>query len=202
MSEVLETRGDYRVTLTNDEWADGPDGDGQGSTYSMSTRRPSLFALVHKGAGPTGFGPGSPFHLAEVMRNAWDRFQDIDTLERYLRMFHGVVGFDSFDTQDEKYVNVVTREDLTEWGFSSLEDYRARADWDDPSHGNLTEWRAYAEGDVWSYAVERREHWTSDTGKTHDTWETVDSCGGFYGRQYAEEAALEALGAYAEVVSA
>lgn len=187
MSDTLETRGAYRVVIHPDTDAEAPDADMQGSVYYFDDRS-ERFALQHAGKGPD---------LTEQLIDAWERFGDTDTIGRYLRMFYGAVGFDYFDTRDGKYVSVVTADDLTEWGFSSIEEYRSQTGHADPSHGILTEWRAYADGDVWGYSVEKLTHWTADDGQTRDTWEEVDSCWGFYGREWAEEAAIEALDGYA-----
>jgi hypothetical protein len=57
------------------------------------------------------------------------------------------------------------------------------------------EYAAWADGDVWGYVIERRVTWhhaDHESDDTMETWEHVDSCWGFYGRAYAEEAAHEA----------
>lgn len=45
----------------------------------------------------------------------------------------------------------------------------------------VTEWNQYLSGDVWGYVIEREDE------------SEVDSCWGFYGREYAEHEALEQL---------
>jgi hypothetical protein len=61
----------------------------------------------------------------------------------------------------------------------------------------LSEIRAWAEGDCWGWILEKQRHWTKTyaDGETEQgsSWEHVDSCYGYYGRQYAAEAAEAAL---------
>jgi hypothetical protein len=55
------------------------------------------------------------------------------------------------------------------------------------------EYAAWADGNVWGYVIERCVTWRRDeSDETMETWEHVDSCWGFYGHAYAEEAAREA----------
>jgi len=65
---------------------------------------------------------------------------------------------------------------------------------------NMSEYRAYAEGDVWGWVVEKRVTWHADDPDCGDreTWEHVDSCWGYYGRngangEYLEQCARDAL---------
>jgi hypothetical protein len=55
--------------------------------------------------------------------------------------------------------------------------------------------RAWQDGDVWGYVIEERIGWVRADGsaETMETWETVDSCFGFYGREWAERSAREAF---------
>jgi hypothetical protein len=55
------------------------------------------------------------------------------------------------------------------------------------------EYAAWADGEVYGYVIEQRATWRRDDDHdaTMETWEHVDSCWGFYGRAYAEEAARE-----------
>jgi hypothetical protein len=113
---------------------------------------------------------------------------------RYLRAFHGV-------TRTEYY----SRGGWGENRYFSFDpaDWRERvglpdaylAEHPEVNPADLSQWAAYVEGDVYGWVVERRVVWcrADDPTVTRDEWETVDSCWGFYGREYAEEAAREAL---------
>lgn len=66
------------------------------------------------------------------------------------------------------------------------------------------EYRAWAEGTVYGYVIEEKVTWSPldpahDRYPPMDTWETVDSCWGFYGYAYAAEEAREAFTSYASV---
>jgi hypothetical protein len=65
----------------------------------------------------------------------------------------------------------------------------------------LNEWRAYVEGDVWGYVVERKVDLSMTDCDVIESWEEVDSCWGFYGEEWAEQAAVEALDDEAEVAA-
>lgn len=41
------------------------------------------------------------------------------------------------------------------------------------------------------YVIQERTTWRTDDGRNMDTWETVDSCWGFYGWDYAEQTARD-----------
>lgn len=74
-------------------------------------------------------------------------------------------------------------------------------DWDDPSPEEMQAWR---DGEVYGWTVQEQVTWTTTANKylpaeSRQEWEEVDSCWGIYGREYAEEAAREALASYPEV---
>lgn len=57
------------------------------------------------------------------------------------------------------------------------------------------EYTAWADGDVWGYVIDREVTWhraDHESTVTMITWDTVDSCWGFYGYEYAEKVAREA----------
>lgn len=75
-----------------------------------------------------------------------------------------------------------------------------RKEWDNASDADVQAW---CDGDVWGYIVQEEVTWTTTNNKylpaeSRTAWETVDACWGFYGREYAEEAAREALASYPE----
>lgn len=214
-SEILETRGDYRVSITPDDYPEPPDWDGQGTIIQLDTGYTGRAYVMHRTYHDSDRGPAlsDDFGLADL----WNRWHDMALIERYLRIFHGVVGFDYFDdhtqTRGAKYVCVVTEGDLREWGFDTVADFhRANPDHDNPASQVLVAWRAWTEGEVYYWTIERRAHaWQTVvdfTGsevidllaETDDddegAWETVEQVHGYYGHTDAERQAREAFSGY------
>lgn len=187
--DVVETSADgrYRAVVRPDSEPMQPDGDFFGYVFQVyGTRQAELCAKAH-GTPAEDFG----------LEYAWERFGDMVKVERYVRMFRGAVGFDYFDTRDGKFVNIVTMADLNLWGFTSVTEHQEQTGNADPSSGNLDEWRAYVEGDVYYFSIEKRVTWTPDDPgfEAREEWETVDSTGGFYGYEHARDTAREELAA-------
>ena len=123
-----------------------------------------------------------------------DKRAAIDTFERYLRIYHdgNLVEYGPNRATDYTYVAYVTRTLWESWGNAG-----------EVGKADLDEWRAYVEGSVYGVVIEELTTWTRDapcadregrvSDDTRETWETVDSCGGFYGYEYAEESAREQL---------
>lgn len=60
----------------------------------------------------------------------------------------------------------------------------------------VSEVKAYDQfliGDVWFYSIQKAKVYTADDDDTLTQWETIEACGGFYGREDCEEQAKEAL---------
>ncbi len=188
VDDVLETRGKFRAVIHPDMDPQPPDGDYFGYVFYLDR-----WGCQRMGKGYTT--PDEDFSLKYL----WDRWQDMGLIERYLRIFCDVVGFDYFDTQEGKFINIVTRADLSLWGWNTEDP--SRWPYEDPAQHNLKEWRAYYEGDVWFYTIEKRVTWTTDDEDvdpdTREDWEQLDSCGGYFGSDQITEGALEALGNYA-----
>jgi hypothetical protein len=193
-SEIVETRGKYRAIIEIDEIVSKPDGDFFGTVVYVFDRG-GCELMAHAYSHPAeDFGLG---HL-------WEHYRDMGLVERYLRIWEGIVGFDYFETRDGKYVNVVTRKDLEIWGW----DPDDPASWpknDDgttrrPEQNNLDEWRAYSEGDVWFVRVEKNVTWTTDDDEfqDHDDWTEIDDTvvHGYYGQEWAEQSARAVLDVY------
>ena len=58
---------------------------------------------------------------------------------------------------------------------------------------NLTEWEAWADGDVYFCTLDKAVTWTTDDGHVDEEMTTceADACHGYSGDEYAKEAALE-----------
>lgn len=184
MSDTLTTAGDYRARLEQDVDRDAPDWDGQGYVFAVDYGARGWRAdEVHRDSSCAPM-----FDLAGALSHYGANGADWDMVERYLRVWHGVVSFDrdELTRSGPTHVVVVTRAQADAWGcpadrFGEL------------AGQTLGAWRQWAEGDVWSYVIERRETWTNGAGDTMHTWEHVDSLSGMYGRDYAESEARDAL---------
>ena len=53
-------------------------------------------------------------------------------------------------------------------------------------NGNIRTFEQWRDGEVYILTLERRTTWTNDRGETRETWETVDSCGGYYFDSYKD----------------
>jgi hypothetical protein len=184
-SETLKTSGDgrYRVQLISDEYPSEPDDDGQSP----------LLRLEYRGDGWWAghvMATGRPLDDDTAIEEAATRGgSDFRVLEKYLRAFYGMREMETWPSGDCWYVTYDTARWRAYIGFP--EDAEARHLID------MSGYKAYCLGDVWLYKVERNVTWHryDNPDTTMQTWETAEgcACGGFYGRECAEEAALEAF---------
>lgn len=202
--EILGERPDgFRAVLETDEDPAMPDGDYFGAVYLMpwtGNRPAELLAGCH-----AGHGAG----LGDVIADAWRTFtrgrgDRAVLLARYLRAWHGAVFTGStFASCDGSFVNVITAECLREcWGFTGPAQFAAANPGRDVSADILTEWRAWADGDVYAYAIESASYYVNrdDARDVIIRWEPVWTVGGFYGYPdgyaAARDTALGELAAY------
>jgi hypothetical protein len=190
--EILETSEDdrYRVRLVLDEYPDEPHDDSQSPLLRIDHHRAEH---IQVGGRPTDSddtieGVISYWHTCPADSN-WNLFK------RYLRAFHGVTKIETWHSGSYWYVTY---------------DSAAWRKWCGAPEGgaDMSEYRAWCEGDVWYWVAEKLVIWKpvnvpadDDDDVTMSTWETVDSCGGYYGsdgpnggylRQCAREALLDA----------
>lgn len=115
-----------------------------------------------------------------------------DVFERYLRIFHGVTAVKWYEPHDDTYVTFDTAAWREEVGAPE-------------GSIDMTEWRAYCEGNVYGIVIEQLVTWVraDDIGGEKQEWETVDSCFGYYGyTDYLMETASEMLDDATEPVAA
>lgn len=197
MTEVLETRGDYSVTVSIEEGPDEPYADGTAPILRMDNIRSEHVIVAGRPAESDDRIEEAADRWGPPNRPTWKLF------ERYLKAFHGVTQIETYYSGSYWYAAY----DSAEWrAYVGLEIPGADAD----LH-LMDEYKAWIEGEVYSWTVEKRVTWHAVNPVTddpeyagypdRDTWETVDSCGGYYGYEYAAESALEALGEYAPVLS-
>lgn len=185
--EVLETAGKYRVVLFPDLYPEQPYDEVSGPVLRIDRGSGTGAEHVDNGKWPSrGKILG---HIADRIYNVldgYDKRKALLILERWLRAFYGVTKFETWDSDDYTYIaydpSLWRQEVGAPAGSISLED-----------------WKAWVLGEVYCYTVERRVKWKRAgkpirNGERLETWEpTDDACGGFYGYDYAKEAALEAL---------
>jgi hypothetical protein len=182
--EILETAPDgrFRVKLVLDDYPDEPyddgqsplmriDRDGRDTAHVMATGRPlDADSYVEEAVARWG-GPYS---------------RDWPLVEKYLRAYHGVTKIETWHSGSYWYVTY----DPAAW-----REYVGAPE----GSVDMSEYRAYCEGDVWGWVVEKRVTWHADDDRDDmDTWEPVDSCWGYYGRygangEYLEQCARDAL---------
>jgi hypothetical protein len=119
--------------------------------------------------------------------NRYDHRTAIEIFTRYAVMHHGAVCLERF----------IGRDGPSSVWYLTREVYEGEDGTPDPVaylKAQADEYEAWAVGDVWGYIIEREVTWTRDDDPTQHTttWEHVDSCWGFYGHAYAEQAAMEA----------
>lgn len=182
-SEILETSEDgrFRVRLVLDECPHEPYDD----SHSPLLRIDHHWAEhIQIGGRPTNSDDQiedaiSYWHTCPADSN-WPLF------ERYLRAFHGVTEVETWHSGSYWYVTY----DSAAWR-KYVGAPKGSAD--------MSEYRAWCEGDVWGWVVEKNVTWHADDGRDDmTTWEHGDSCWGYYGSngangEYLRSCAREAL---------
>lgn len=173
---VVSTSADgrYRVILTHDSDGGAPETDFGPAVYRHGFT--DRYATLMGGPDIDGY--------ADAVRHFG---RDDDAVARYLRIFRDVVSIDYGDTRDARYVAVVTGAMARDWGHDENTSPETLS-----KLAHVAEWVAWAEGEVYAWEIQERVNWTTDADyPDRATWETVDSCGGYYGTEYAEESARE-----------
>lgn len=193
--DVLETsaNGNYRVLLEPDMYAEAPYDDGM-----------APILRIERYGSPEHVGMSSrPHDLDSAVEAAVDRWGGPNNtgwsyVEKYLRAFLGATTVQTWYSGDNWYVAY----DTTAW-----REYIGTTAAGEEFGDLMAEWKAYVNGEVYGYVVEKRQtvetirRLVTDAGddseeisrETADEWELVDACSGFYGYEYAAEAAREAL---------
>jgi hypothetical protein len=180
--EILETSPDgrYRVKLVLDDCPDEP--------YDCS--QSPLIRLDSRGYGwsaehiQTGDRPTSLDHHAEDAAARCGT--DFTLLTRYLGAWFGATKVEWWHSGSYWYITY---------------DSAAWREWCGAPEGSadMSEYRAYCEGDVWGWVVEKNVTWSADDDRDDmSTWEHEDSCWGYYGSdgangEYLRQSAREAL---------
>lgn len=182
--EVLETAhgGSVRLVLHVDEDPTNP--------------RKDYDHLCHVASVPSGYYlPVDPD--AGPYAHAWEHFgpSRAGLFVRYVRMLGGEAEYYS-PQSGIAAVWYLTREDIEREAVASDPDWARKY-----IDAEAREYEAWADGDVYGYVIESRADWqrirpsTNET-ETREGWDTVDSCWGFFGYDYAAEEAREAFKAH------
>lgn len=196
---VIETRGDYRVRIVPDECADEPYNDGQSPLLRIEPRFEMRVTYVDTGASRPH--QEDEFIIAAIQRwNTTPGRDNWNLFEKYLRAYFGVTQIETWYTDIYWYVTYDSAAWRKSIGFDGV-----IAPLDGGKGGaSLAAYKAWCEGEVYSWVVEKRVAWRAVNPVTDDpdyaeypdreTWETVESCSGYYGYdEYLKEEALEAL---------
>jgi len=204
MSDILEENNNYRVSLEYDLYPDQPYDDGGWPIVRIGSSRYTWRDSDMEHVDSSGRNRRADDSVEKAIRK-WGTpsSNDWPLVEKFLRAYLGVTQVHTYRSDDYWYVAY----DSADWreyaGFT--DDMRADDGyWPYRGANPLTEWKAWINGEVYFYTVERKVHvyqdqrrhgpGTFETVSTEfDEWEHVDSCGGFYGYDYAREAALEAF---------
>jgi hypothetical protein len=191
--EVIEERDGYRVCLKIEEGPEEPYYDGQSPLLRIDPRTRKAEHIQIGSMRPTD----DDTRIEEAVSHWATTPADSDwkLFEKYLRAYYGVTRIVTYWSDTYWYVTY----DSAAW--------REAAGAPEGS-ANLDEYRAWVEGEVYYYIIEKRVTWRAVNPVTDDpeyseypertTWETVDSCGGYYGDEYAEQEARRAFGEFME----
>lgn len=194
--EVLEERNGMRLVIELDPYPEEPYDDGQAPLLRMDMQ----YACPRSEHVDGNARPHGDDERIEEAAYRWGPPGNSDwrKFEKYLRAFYGVTVIETYASQDYWYASY----DSKAWrDYAGLPDNASSA-------GDLhllDEWKAYVEGEVYTYAIEKRVTWTATEldyldYPDHETWEEVDSMGSYYGREFAELRARQewAAGGFAE----
>lgn len=200
-AETFETithdSGEFRVRLVYDFYPHEPWNDGGCPILRVDSNSWGGARFEHTGYGDyykSGLDP------ERVLSHFAERFgyrEGIEVFERYIHIFHegSVETYHLGYSREYGYVTFTTRTLAREWGIPDDQPVPA---------AEMTEWRAYCEGEVYGYVVEKAIDWRPVNDEDGDdvmtTWEVVDSLWGFYGHEsldYMRGEATDALNAAA-----
>lgn len=185
-----------RVRLVLDTNPSEPDGDALAPTVRVSTGG----RMFRSASAAFATGPYQPTNVsAGDVAKAWERWGDWGHVGRYLRMFHGATAVEYITPHDGGDTFVI-------FDTPDFREHVGVTETPTNLEGEVNEWRAWVEGDVYGVIVETRA--TTATvvrdGATGDVireengemWEHEDACFGYFGREYAESEARSQLAAY------
>jgi len=185
---ILKENENYRVRLVCDEYAEKPHDDCSAPVLRIEPAR-----AEHVDDG------GRPHYSDDAVEDAVNRWGGPDSdgwkyVEKFLRAYLGVTRIDTYYSGNYWYAAYDSADwrEYTGVPAGSAENF-------------LAEWRAWIEGEVYGYVVERKVHveqtravsvsgdLVREEESEYDEWEETDSCWGYYGYEWAKQNALEAF---------
>lgn len=183
MTEILEKAGEYRVRLEIQQDAQecNPRTNQDCNLANVITPKGQRYIDVDKDGGP----------LAEGWERIESRYVDaVPVFTRWAKIYHGATVVEDRPHDGAWSLWYVMPEKIAEAQTPvAPEEIIA---------GEVKEYRAWAEGEVYGYVIEKAVGWSRLDKKVDIlvTWETEEDCWGYIGREYAEESAREAFEPY------
>lgn len=184
MSDVVETAGKYRVRLEvqQDSEHANPRTNQDCNLANVITPKGQRYINVDEDGGPLADG--------------WDRISGrddaVEVFTRWARVFHGITVVEDRPHDGAWSLWYITPKNLAETTWTAEKTIEAE----------IREYRLWAEGEVYGWIVEKdvtrvpkdaEDIEDSDIDDETRSWEHVDSCWSYIGRENAEDAAREAL---------
>lgn len=190
--DIIEEQGNYRVRLDLDDCPDKPYDEGACPVLQVGFRRYGGREVTEFNEQAKGWG--------DIFEEIDRRFEDTEgVFERYLRIFYGTKSFEVDSSDNYRYIAFDTAEWREQAGLTEEWAAKYSIDTEHIAKGSLDEVIAWANGEVYGYIVEKQVEGTKTyTDEDMDDeefveWVEVDSCWGHYGREWAEQAAKDAL---------
>jgi hypothetical protein len=196
---VIAEYGTHRVRLAYEESPHKPYNDGGAPIWRVEPSRNYTDRVdARHEEGLSTYEPDG--RIAEAIDQFWSAgAPGFDTLERYLRIFHGATAFERWHSGSSWYFTCDPADWRTKMGIT--DETMQREGYGD---GLMDEWKAWCNGEVYGVITEqqarkvttiteRGTHEVLETLADDDHWFEVDALWGHYGYDWAKEAALNAL---------
>lgn len=185
---IVKQEAGFRVRLVQDHDAMKPENDGATPIIRVLAARAGGVILIE------GWNRQAEPYVEEL-RELYHRGDSFTEALTALRKRYDSLHYDSYGPNqgtDYKYIAFDTRDFREAMGLAATD-----ATTDNTAAQSLTEVKAWIEGDCWGWIVEKRRIFTKtyeDGVSEHgEDWEEWQACWGYYGEEYAKEAALEEL---------
>lgn len=191
--DIVEENDNYRARLEHDDSGEKPYDEGGVPIVSREFRGSYFEAVNDQADEYTG-----------LINALWDRF-DEDTMERFLRIFLDSKSVIIDSSENCRYIAFDTAAWRETHGLTDEHMERCDIDPSGLAKGTMDEYLAWANGEIYGYIVEKKystitnyiDPVTEETTNilADEEWLEVPdgSCWGYYGRDWAEQAAKEAL---------
>lgn len=201
MSEILEERGDYRVRLEDDQDCQDPRDDND--LVEIVTPELQRWTVRTENAR---------------LQDAFDRLTQYrggdEAFVRYAKIFHGITVYAVWMYEHSAVAlsvqSFVGRAHHAQWdsgqiGFAYIlpEQRWEGIDEEKAISSTVEELGQWINGETYGYIVEKKTYWSkeyADPDRADEEgwdWEEEDSCWGFIGMEWAEQAAMEELDRHA-----